>query len=126
MQFLDENIKRRSEIYSTLRCFVEKNDHLLPLDCSHISLLSNFAFPVLCKTPELRDFYLSQFSSAGIEIRPIIAGNMAKQPFFQKYVSKSFSLPGADFIHDCGFYCGNYPELTPADLETISSCLIPS
>lgn len=124
MQFLDENIQSRQKNFNYIEEFVRKNEHFIPLNRSHINLLSNFALPMLCKTPELRDFYLGQFSGAGIEIRPIIAGNMAKQPFFKKYVKKTYSLPGADFLHDCGFYCGNYPELTQADLETISSCLI--
>ncbi len=124
MQFLDENIQQRQKNYKYIEAFISKNEDFIPLDRSHISLLSNFALPMLCKTPELRDHYLGQFSGAGIEIRPIIAGNMAKQPFFKKYVNREFALPGADFLHDCGFYCGNYPELTAADLETISSCLI--
>lgn len=124
MQFLDENIRLRQENFNYIDKFVKNNPDFIPLNRSHIRLLSNFALPMLCKTAKLREHYLGQFSGAGIEIRPIIAGNMAKQPFFQKYVNRSYHLPGADFIHDCGFYCGNYPELTEIDLETISSCLI--
>jgi len=124
LQFLAENISLRQENYIHIEEFIKKNSHFITLDRSHISLLSSFAMPILCKTPELRDYYLGQFSGAGIEIRPVIAGNMVKQPFFKKYVSREYSLPGADLIHDCGFYCGNYPELTQSDLETISSCLI--
>jgi CDP-6-deoxy-D-xylo-4-hexulose-3-dehydrase len=71
----------------------------------------------------LRELYLSRFSGAGIEIRPMIAGNMQRQPFYDKYVTEKFEMPGTDFLHDNGFYCGNYPELTENDLETISSCL---
>ncbi len=126
MQFLDENIKTRQNNYNYVESFIKKNKDFIPLDRTHISLLSNFAFPMLCKTPELRDHYLAEFSGAGIEIRPIIAGNMAKQPFFKKYVAREFQLPGADILHNCGFYCGNYPELTPEDLKTITSCLISS
>lgn len=124
LQFLDENIKRRQENYNFVDGFLRKNNDFVPLDRSHINLLSNFAFPMLCKTPQLREHYLAEFSGAGIEIRPIIAGNMVKQPFFTKYVKKEYNLPGADFIHDCGFYCGNYPELTQDDLNTIVSCII--
>lgn len=86
-------------------------------------VLSGFAFPVLCRTPELRERYLSQFSGAGVEIRPMIAGNIQKQPFYKKYVPKLYELPGTDKIHDCGFYCGNYPELTETDIQTLYSCL---
>ena len=79
--------------------------------------------PVVCKTAELRDKYLSRFSGAGIEIRPMIAGNITRQPFYKKYSQQHIELPGTDFIHANGFYCGNYPELTSQDIDTISSCL---
>lgn len=123
LQFLDENIKKREKNYKLLEGAVKENKELVLLDHSHISRLSNFGFPVVCKTPALRSKYLAQFSGAGVEIRPMIAGNMQKQPFYLKYVKKFYDLPGTDFIHDCGFYCGNYPELSDTDLETLLSCL---
>ena len=123
LQFLDNNITKRETTYLRLAEIIKTNPDLVSLDHSHISRLSSFAIPVLCKTPALRDSYLTQFSGGGVEIRPMIAGNIQKQPFYKKYVPISYDLPGTDFIHDCGFYCGNYPELTDSDLETLSSCL---
>lgn len=123
LQYLDQNIKTREQNYLRLEPIIQKNDDLISLNHSHIKLLSTFAFPIVCKTPQLRDQYLSQFSGAGIEIRPMIAGNMQNQPFYKKYAKELFDLPGSDFLHDNGFYCGNYPELSENDLETISSCL---
>jgi CDP-6-deoxy-D-xylo-4-hexulose-3-dehydrase len=92
------------------------------LDRSHIKVLSNFAFPVLCKTPMLKEQYLVQFAGAGVEVRPMIAGNIQRQPFYKKYVGKEYDLPGTDRIHDCGFYFGNYPELDRNNLEILLSC----
>ena len=123
LKFLKENIAVRQKNYITLETAVRNNPDLLVLDRSHISILSNFAFPVLAKTPQLREKYISQFAGAGIECRPMIAGNIQSQPFYKKYVSKLYELPGADFIHDCGFYCGNYPELTENDMELVYSSL---
>ncbi len=123
MQFLDENIKTREKNYLLLEKTMKENPDLITLSHEHIKTLSTFAFPIVCKSPELRLKYLSQFSGAGIEIRPMIAGNMQKQPFYKKYVKTEYSLPNTDFIHENGFYCGNYPELTQTDLETIISCL---
>ena len=54
----------------------------------------------------------------------MIGGNVQIQPFYRKYVHSSFDLPNTDFIHKHGFYCGNYAELTRADLDTITSCLL--
>ncbi len=123
MQFLEENIKRRESNYLGLEKIMRENDDLIILKRDHITTLSTFAFPVVCKTPELREKYLARFAGAGIEIRPMIAGNMQRQPFYKKYAKETYPLPGADFVHANGFYCGNYPELTETDLETISSCL---
>jgi CDP-6-deoxy-D-xylo-4-hexulose-3-dehydrase len=123
LKYLEQNILRRGENFKRLDDIVMLNSDLLHLDYSHISRLSSFAFPVVCKTPALRDTYLRQFSGAGVEIRPMIAGNMQRQPFFQKYVRTRYDMPGADMVHDCGFYCGNYPELTDTDLATLTSCL---
>ena len=123
LQFLEENIAVREKNYIALESIVKENSDLITLERSHIKLLSSFAFPVLCKTSKLREKYFIQFAGAGVEIRPMIAGNIQKQPFYNKYSNKLYDLPGADFVHDCGFYCGNYPELTASDLEIISSCL---
>jgi CDP-6-deoxy-D-xylo-4-hexulose-3-dehydrase len=102
---------------------VLNNSDLIALDHSHLSLVSSFAFPILCKTPVLRNKYFTKFSCSGVEIRPMIAGNIQNQPFYKKYVKTLYDLPGTDMIHNCGFYCGNYPELTKSDLELLSSCL---
>jgi CDP-6-deoxy-D-xylo-4-hexulose-3-dehydrase len=123
MQFLEENIDKRENNYLQLEKIMMSNEELFILDRSRIKRLSTFALPVICKTPELRNHYLSRFSGAGIEIRPMIAGNMQRQPFYKKYVDLMVDLPNTDLIHNNGFYCGNYPELTETDLETISSCL---
>lgn len=123
MQFLDQNIKCREKNYLRLEKLILENDDLVALKHEHITTLSTFALPIVCKTPQLREQYLARFAGAGIEIRPMIAGNIQRQPFFKKYVADVFELPGTDFLHDNGFYCGNYPELSETDLETISGCL---
>jgi CDP-4-dehydro-6-deoxyglucose reductase, E1 len=123
LQYLKQNIEIREKNYLILESYVQDNPDLLKLDRSHISVLSSFAFPILCKSPELKNRYMSQFSGAGVEIRPMIAGNIQRQPFYRKYISDMYELPDTDFIHDCGFYCGNYPELNKIDLEILISCL---
>lgn len=123
LQNLDAAITRRQENHERLEAVLRTNPDLIPLDHSHISLLSPFAFPVICSTPELRDDYVAQFAGAGVEIRLLIAGNIQLQPFYKKYLPGEELLPGAQFLHECGFYCGNYPELTEMDLETLSTCL---
>ena len=123
LAYLPENITTRERLYLRLVTEQVRNPDFVVLDRAHLKVLSAFAFPVLCHTPELRTKYMDQFSGAGVEIRPMIAGNMQRQPFYRKYVPVEDSLPGADFIHNCGFYFGIYPELTESDLETLGACL---
>lgn len=123
LQFLDENIKAREKNFLQLEKVILNNEELIAIKHDHIKILSPFGTPIICRTPQLREKYMAQFSGAGVEIRPIISGNMQKQPFYKKYVKKIFDLPDTDFVHDNGFYCGNYLELTANDIETIISCL---
>lgn len=123
LKHLEENIQQRQANYVRLESTVKENPDLVLLDRRHISLLSSFAFPVICKSQELKRVYFENFSGAGVEIRPVIAGNIQRQPFFKKYVDKKYDLEGADRIDECGFYCGNYPELSENDLQTLTTCL---
>ena len=124
MQFLESNIRQREQNFLRVESAIVTNGDLIALDHGHIDTLSTFAIPVVCRTPELRAHYLQRFIDAGIESRPMIAGNIQLQPFYRKYVKQMYDLPGADFLHHNGFYCGNYPELTDADLDTITGCLL--
>lgn len=123
MQYLKDNINRREEVFKTLCDASSNNKELKCLDYSHLSKISAFAFPILCKTNKFREKYFRKFAGEGVEIRPMIAGNMQNQPFFNKYVKKHYKLQGADFLHNCSFYCGNYPELEEADIYRLMSCL---
>jgi CDP-6-deoxy-D-xylo-4-hexulose-3-dehydrase len=124
MKYLEENIKIREANFLRVEKIILKNEDILPLKHNHISILSTFALPIICKTPGLRNNYLNKFTKSGIEIRPMIAGNMQKQPFYSKYVQKFYNLPNTDFLHECSFYSGNFPELTEIDLHTIENCLL--
>ncbi len=123
LKYLDANCAARQENYFLLEKEVAGNPDLILLDRAHLSFVSSFAFCVVCKTKELRNKYIEQFSGDGVEIRPVIAGNMQRQPFYARYVEERCDLKGADFLHECGFYFGNYPELTEADLDMLKSCL---
>ena len=124
LKYLRESIVRRKKNYAIFEMAVKNNLDLVTLNRSHISILSSFAFPVLCTRSEIREGYLARFIDSNIDVRPMIAGNIQKQPFYRKYLPpESYRLPGANMIHKCGFYCGNYPELTKADIQAICDCL---
>ena len=123
LQFLDDSIKKREQNYHRLAEFIRNNNDFVPLEENHIKVLSSFAFPIICKDSETRNKYVEIFTDAEIEIRPMIAGNMQYQPFYKEYAQNNVTLPGADFLHNNSFYCGNNPEMTEEELSILENCL---
>ena len=78
---------------------------------------SNFVFPIVCKTPDLMKNIKAAFHVRGIENRPIVAGNLLRQPFL-KNCSK-IDLPNADILNDNGVYVGNNQFVTLDMVETL-------
>jgi CDP-6-deoxy-D-xylo-4-hexulose-3-dehydrase len=123
LALLDENIAARQRNFYEIEKAVERNANFIPIDYRHIGGISPFAMPFICRNKAAFQKYTAVFSAAGIEIRPMIAGNIQRQPFYTKYVPDAFDLPNTEFIHDCGFYSGNYPELNRSDLDVLLNCL---
>ncbi|MBU1274025.1 MAG: DegT/DnrJ/EryC1/StrS family aminotransferase [Proteobacteria bacterium] len=123
LKHIDENIDNREKIYLAIEREFIANDELKVLKRKHIAKLSSFAIPVICARAELREKYLARFVEAGVEVRPMIAGNICRQPFYRKYAGQEYDLAGTDFISQAGFYCGSDPELTPEEIQVIRGCL---
>jgi CDP-6-deoxy-D-xylo-4-hexulose-3-dehydrase len=75
-----------------------------------------FAIPIVCKNTDTKNYCTHLFSEAGIETRPIVSGNMSRQPFMAEY---SEHMPNADLIHEAGFYLPNHADLSTDDIERI-------
>jgi CDP-6-deoxy-D-xylo-4-hexulose-3-dehydrase len=120
---LDRSIDIRENNFNEVYKIVSKNPDFLPLDWKHIKKLSSFALPFICKTPKLRHVYIKRFMDEGVEVRPLIAGNMQRQPFYKKHVAREFHLPGAELLHHNGFYCGNCPDYTSEEIQIIIDCI---
>jgi len=72
-----------------------------------------FCFPILIApdAPFSREELVRHLESRGIETRPIVAGNLAKQPAIENFPEIEFGeLPGADFIDSNGLYIGLHPK----------------
>lgn len=56
-----------------------------------------------------RDRFVAHLRARGIETRPIVAGNFARQPVFRRLnATVAGRLDGADYIHHNGFFVGNH------------------
>jgi CDP-6-deoxy-D-xylo-4-hexulose-3-dehydrase len=123
MPYWDEIVSKRVSNFARFSEAMAKNDDFHQYNLSHMDAVSNFSMPIICKTPELAKLYKTKFEEAGVEIRPVIAGNMTEQPFYRKYVDDTAARPNSDFVHANGFYFGNNPEMTEDELTTLCSLL---
>ncbi len=77
-----------------------------------------FGFPVVCDSVSTRKGLQDHLEARGIETRPIICGNMTRQPAIRTIEhSVSGRLSGADRIMDCGLYWGLHPMMPLEDLD---------
>ncbi len=79
-----------------------------------------FGYPVLCKTPAMRGKFRQHLEANGVETRPIICGNMVRQPAFKHLPHRvSGRLDGADQVMDRGIYWGPHPGTSDKDVDTV-------
>src|SRR3989344_842986 len=124
IQYLDEIIKNRNTNFLELVKVIYNNKHYIPIKYDHLDLVSNFAFPIICRSENIHKNLIQKCKNK-LEIRPIVGGNMLLQPFFKKYIlyylglEKLFDCPNAELVHRQGFYFGNNPELTKEEINKI-------
>jgi CDP-6-deoxy-D-xylo-4-hexulose-3-dehydrase len=124
IKYWDEIVQKRVVNFKRFQGAVDANEDFYHYDLSHMQLISNFSMPIICKTSEFAKHYREKFEKAEAEIRPIIAGNMTKQPFYKKYVKVDNPLPYSDLAHENGFYFGNNPEMTEFEVDTLCNLLM--
>ena len=118
LKYVDEANENRCKSFCKIRDSIQTQDIMIPKQ--HVPA---FAIPVICSSSEVRDTYVKKCREMGIETRPIVAGNMNRQPFFKEYASE-IPLPVADKIHTCGFYIPNHPDLREEEVDYLTSVFI--
>lgn len=105
------------------------NDHLSQFD-EHFHLFEEsnagycswFAYPFLIRddAPFSRGEFRDHLEANNIETRPILAGNLARQPVLSDIDYRiEGELDAAQHIHDNGIFIGNHHQLTDEKLEYV-------
>lgn len=100
----------------------EFDDHIRLLEERSDTRCSWFAYPIVIRrnAPFTRADFREHLEENLIETRPILAGNMARQPVFDSCgLNKATVLETADHIHELGIFIGNHHRLTQAKLDYI-------
>ena len=84
------------------------------------SFVSSFCYPLICRN---RQELVDKLKNKGIESRPLIAGSMARQPFFVNRYGQAPPLENADIIHNFGMYIPNNHRMSDTDIAFISSVI---
>jgi CDP-6-deoxy-D-xylo-4-hexulose-3-dehydrase len=67
-----------------------------------------FGFGLVAESAEQRTLITNHLLQSGIEVRPIVSGNMARQPMFSGLNLDPVSFGNAEIIHSRGFMLGNH------------------
>ncbi|KKS90467.1 MAG: DegT/DnrJ/EryC1/StrS aminotransferase [Microgenomates group bacterium GW2011_GWC1_43_11] len=123
LSYLDQIVKKRqSNFFAIARIIYGNTAQYYPIRYDHMDIVSNFAVPIVCRTQKIRDDLVKKCNGL-VEIRPIVGGDMTKQPFYLKYVNgaKRDIPTNANIAHEQGLYFGNNPELTDKEIKTLIS-----
>lgn len=102
--------------------FLATSPHFLTPHIVHNASASWLALPVTVATeaPFTKDRLVTYLEKQGVETRPLVAGNLARQPVAEFFPTlRQYQFPGADFIHERSFYIGLSPMCTDAMMDRL-------
>jgi CDP-6-deoxy-D-xylo-4-hexulose-3-dehydrase len=119
---LERFVEIRKENFKTLvECLKDSKYFMLPKSEEKADTCW-FTFPLMIgdEAPFTRDQVTHYLEGAGIQTRPIFAGNIIRHPAYRNVNYKVIgSLSNADKIFRDAFFVGIYPGLTKEDMEFI-------
>lgn len=116
---IDRSIRIRRERYTEYYELLEKYDKLFHMpEFSYGN--SCFCFPFIMREKEMKNVLVGAFKMYGVEYRPIVGGNLLRQPYLLHMKTKA---PNADILHENGVYIGCNQFTTSGDMKTLDSIL---
>ena len=120
---LDKIIDVRNKNYSRYHKIINQYSDLFIIPKCNDNM-SSFTLPFVCRSKKIYDLLISEFKKNKIEYRPLVAGNLLRQPFLKDY---SFDYQkdqfNSDIIHYYGLYIGNSQFVTNKHLFLLENIL---
>ena len=121
---LDSYIEKRNNNYQLFIDLISKYSDKFRVPIIH-SGCSNFCFPIICKEKEDADKLKKLFDDNGIEHRPIIGGNLLRQPFLSNYsITTNKEQLIVDKVHENGIYLGNNQFVGRKEIDLLESIFV--
>lgn len=118
---LDQFIFIRRDNYFKFLGIVNRNDNFYEISVS----LGNscFCFPFICKTKEIKNKLITLLEKNKIEYRPIVGGNLLRQPYLDYEIECPSDTLNVDLIHENGIYIGNSQFVNQCDMQFLKNIL---
>ena len=123
LKYLNDSINYRFNFIIKMQKILE-NSLIRTFFNESMNIISAFAVPLIFRNNLEKELGLKYFKSAGIEIRPIISGNIINQPFAKKYFEVENHLyPNSEIADKYGFYFTCRPDLKKEEEVIIEKTL---
>ena len=123
LQRLDSMVARRKENYAKFVKILSKFPNLfyqLPANTTN----SSFCLPFICKSESIMQNMKKVFKENLIEYRPVVSGNLMKQPFLKDYkLELDKEKTTVDIIHTQGVYIGNNHFVDDKDMNFLENII---
>lgn len=112
-------IRKRNKNYRLFLDICSKYDDLILIKKEGVS---SFVLPFIFKDRQKKEEFQRFITEKGIESRPLVSGNMLRQPFLKKF-GDSKAFKNADFLHTNAFYIGNNQFVNKDRLKFLNSLM---
>jgi CDP-6-deoxy-D-xylo-4-hexulose-3-dehydrase len=120
LESLDEFIRIRNRNYARFADIcTQYSDELIVLRSEGVS---SFVLPFLFREKGRKTPFQKLINDAGIESRPLIGGNLLRQPFLSQYYGAA-EYPNAEFLHTNAFYIGNNQFVNKERLDALNELM---
>jgi CDP-6-deoxy-D-xylo-4-hexulose-3-dehydrase len=120
---LDWIIQTRNRNFNIYHNLISKYPELFYIPKCETNM-SSFTLPFVCKNKKVYDCLIEKFKENQIEYRPLVAGNLLRQPFLKNYKFEyEKDVFNADIIHELGMYIGNSQFIGKKHLQVLEQLL---
>lgn len=116
---IDSFIHTRNENYKLFLDICGRYNDLILIKSEGMSA---FTLPFIFRDKKRKEEFKKFIAKNGIESRPLVSGNLLRQPFLKKYYD-SKRYKNADFLHTNAFYIGNNQFVNKDRLNLLSSLM---
>lgn len=116
---LDKFIEIRRRNYEIFISIINENPNFHSMKYHQGN--SCFCLPFICKNKDIKHKLISLLEQNKIEYRPVVGGNLLKQPYLNYQIDSNIGILNADVIHENGIYIGNSQFVSEKDMSKLQS-----